>query len=388
MNINVAHFLRKYSQLKASFIKNQIENHILANPFVVYKMKLHKREGGFAELDEIGAQELDLSSNNTISGKIRLNLFKVINNEDVKSIRRFIEENNIQVLHFHYGTDAGIYFPFLRANKIPSVVSFYGYDCSGFPNFLGGFGKLFLNKRVFPFVTKVLAMSPDMEKDLVKIGCPPEKVVVHHHGNDVKGFYLNRNYDKKEGPAKFLIVSGLTPQKGHLFLLESFKQALKVNPEIRLTIVGGGPLRNKIVNFIAKNKLEAFVDFRGIVVYNSQEHIDYLRNHDVFIHPSITDVNGDKEGIPGAIIEAMSSGLPIVSTYHAGIPYIIKNNETGLLVNEFDYEGLTAAILKIAGNIELQESLGKAGQKFALKELDLFEKEEELEKIYFEILNK
>jgi colanic acid/amylovoran biosynthesis glycosyltransferase len=84
----------------------------------------------------------------------------------------------------------------------------------------------------------------------------------------------------------------------------------------------------------------------------------------------------------------MSSGLPIVSTYHAGIPYIIKNNETGLLVNEFDYEGLTAAILKIAGNIELQESLGKAGQKFALKELDLFEKEEELEKIYFEILNK
>jgi colanic acid/amylovoran biosynthesis glycosyltransferase len=245
MNINVAHFLRKYSQLKASFIKNQIENHILANPFVVYKMKLHKREGGFAELDEIGAQELDLSSNNTISGKIRLNLFKVINNEDVKSIRRFIEENNIQVLHFHYGTDAGIYFPFLRANKIPSVVSFYGYDCSGFPNFLGGFGKLFLNKRVFPFVTKVLAMSPDMEKDLVKIGCPPEKVVVHHHGNDVKGFYLNRNYDKKEGPAKFLIVSGLTPQKGHLFLLESFKQALKVNPEIRLTIVGGGPLRNK-----------------------------------------------------------------------------------------------------------------------------------------------
>ncbi|NJO87644.1 MAG: glycosyltransferase family 4 protein [Chloroflexia bacterium] len=388
MNINVAHFLRKHSQLKASFIKNQVENHIQANPFVVYKMKLHKRVGGFAELDKTTGDELNLSFyNNNILGKVRLKLFKIINNKDIKIINEFVKRHNIQVLHFHYGTDAGIYYPFLKINNIPSVVSFYGYDCSGFPNLFGGYGKLFLRRRVFPVVTKVLAMSPDMEKDLVKIGCPPEKIVVHHHGNDVKGFYIDRKYPEKEGPTKFLIVSGLTPQKGHLFLLKSFKLALEVNPNIRLTIVGGGPLQNKIVKFIAKNKLEAFVDFRGSVVYNSQEHIDYLRNHDVFIHPSITDVNGDKEGIPGAIIEAMSSGLPIISTYHAGIPYIIKNNETGLLVNEFDYKGLADAILKVAGDIKLQESLGKAGQNFALKELDLFEKEEELEKIYFEILN-
>ena len=72
-----------------------------------------------------------------------------------------------------------------------------------------------------------------------------------------------------------------------------------------------------------------YVTWHGPTVYASEEHKKYLQNADVFVHPSVTDVNGDKEGIPGAIVEAMAAGLPVISTYHAGIPNIIKNNKTG-----------------------------------------------------------
>ena len=386
MKTNVVHFLRKYSQLKASFIKNQVENHIRFSPFLIYKFKLHKREGGFADIKS-EVKNLNLSLNNSFSDKIRFKILKTIGNDDVKLINDYIRINDIKLLHFHYGTDAGIYYPFLKTATLPSVVSFYGYDCSGFPNFMGGYGKRYLNRRVFPYVTKVLAMSPDMKADLVKIGCPDDKIIIHHHGNDIEGFYLERDYSKTQDLCRFLIISGLTPQKGHLFLLKSFKEALKKNSHIRLTIVGGGELHDKINNYIKSNDLSSYVSFDPSVVYNSEKHLEYLKSHDVFIHPSVTDMNGDKEGIPGAIIEAMSSGLPVISTYHAGIPCIIKNGESGVLVNEFDYEKLSGVILEMAGNRILQERYGKAGQQFAINELDLHKKEEELEEIYLKILN-
>ena len=102
----------------------------------------------------------------------------------------------------------------------------------------------------------------------------------------------------------------------------------------------------------------------------------------MFIHPSVTDRKGYKEGIPGAIVEAMAAGLPVISTYHAGIPYIIKNHETGLLIREWDYEDLVKSILELTENLQLRKTLGQNGQDYALKYLNLSIKESELEKIY------
>jgi colanic acid/amylovoran biosynthesis glycosyltransferase len=386
MEYKVAHFLRKYSQLKASFIINQVENHIQFSPVIIYKLASHKKAGGFAEVDNLKYPHVPLTDPDNLLKKLEFSLTKLITKKDVEIINIFLHAQNADILHFHYGTCAGIFLPFTKNNKIPSVVSFYGYDSSGFPNYFGGYGKQYLKKRVFPYIDKILAMSPDMKNDLISIGCPVDKIVVHHHGNDVQKFYLNRNYLPSGKTIKFLIISGLTPQKGHLFLLKSFKDACKTNMDISLTIVGDGIERKKINKYIKENNLSGKVDFKKSVVYGSSAHLEYLQSHDIFIHPSITDVNGDKEGIPGAIIEAMASGLPVISTYHAGIPYIIENNKSGILVNEFDYKALTQSILELAGNPDLREKYGKQGQLFAMNELSIQHREEELEKIYIELI--
>jgi colanic acid/amylovoran biosynthesis glycosyltransferase len=230
-------------------------------------------------------------------------------------------------------------------------------------------------------------MSPDMAEDIQNAGCPENKILVHYYGSETNEFYHNHEY-KSSKPVRFLIISGLVPQKGHLFLLEAFRKAYQINQNIILRIVGTGPLKNKIESVIQKYSMELFVFLKSRTTYASKEHKKYFDEADVFIHPSVTDTNGDKEGIPGAIVEAMAAGLPVISTCHAGIPYIINNGKTGLLVKEWDIEALKNAILKIASDSTLRRYMGKNGQEYAINNLDLKIKEKELENIYQSLIIK
>ena len=388
MKRTVAHFIRKSTQLRASFIQNQIISHIVYDPVVISKYDSQKADGGFARFESSQFQMLSLWNDQDVQAKLLYEGFKLITSKDVKRIQEFLLDREVDLLHFHYGSDAGVYYPFLRSTKIPSVVSFYGYDCSGFPRRFMGYGKRYLNKRVFPYVDKVLAMSPDMKKDLIAAGCPEDKITVHYYGTDVQKFNIYQQYDHNRSQVRFLLIAGLEPQKGPSFLLKSFKQAYHINPNIRLDIVGDGRLRDEILEFIHANDMGGYVHYHGPTIYASAEHINFLRDADVFIHPSVTDTNGDKEGIPGAIVEAMAAGLPVISTYHAGIPYIINHKETGLLVNEWDIQRLVEGILQLATDSYLRAQIGKAGQQYAMKHLDLRKNEINLEHIYNGLLLK
>jgi colanic acid/amylovoran biosynthesis glycosyltransferase len=224
-------------------------------------------------------------------------------------------------------------------------------------------------------------MSPDMKKDLMAVGCPEEKIILHYYGTDTRRFHMQRTYGHNE-KARFLIVCGLSPQKGHMFLLEAFKLACRqAGDRMTLHIVGDGILREEIREYVEVHQMKNVV-LEGPVPYGSKEHIKHMKEADVFIHPSVTAPDGAKEGIPGAIIEAMASGLPVISTEHAGIPYVIEHGKTGLLVREGDTEGVCRHILRLAGDKDLRESLGVAAQRHALEVLDLGPKEKELEEIY------
>ena len=383
----VAHFIRKNTQLRSSFIQNQILNHIDYKPVIIFKYESNKNDGGFAEFNNNEIPVLNLWDERDIYSKALYKYTKLITNKDVKKINEFLEKHKVNILHFHYGTDAGIYFPFLKQTSIPSIVYFYGYDCSSFPKRFFGIGKNYLNKRVFPYISRIFAMSDDMKNDLISIGAPKEKIIVHYYGSDVKKFNLKHVYNKKS-IITFLIISGLEPKKGHLFLLKSFKEAYKQNKNIRLRIFGSGKLENEIKNFIKKNNMSEYVKYLGKLTYGSDQHLVELKNADVFIHPSVTDENGDKEGIPGAIVEAMAAGLPIISTYHAGIPYIIEDRITGFLVKEWDIQALTERILYLASNSDLRKEIGVNAKQYALSNLDLHMKEKELEQIYDDLMEK
>jgi colanic acid/amylovoran biosynthesis glycosyltransferase len=381
--MKVAHFVRKKSQLDSSFIFNQILNHQKVTPVIYYAFDDHKE--GLADFPLSRFSFHHLNWNENFIDKLIWRLFLKPSRRKSNQLRKLIQQEEPDVFHLHYGSDAGIFLPVLKEFNIPSMVSFYGYDCTGFPKYYFGLGKLILRNRVFPKATIITAMSENMKRDLIRLGCDADKVVIHYHGINTKLFNIERKNDSGD-IIRFLMISTFTPQKGHLFLLDGFQRALDKTRTIQLTIVGSGIERDRIEKHITEQKI-GNIRICNHVRYASREHLEYLLDADVFVHPSITDIKGNKEGIPGAIVEAMSIGLPVISTYHAGIPEIIKHMQTGFLVNENDINGLATSIVKLAEQPALRKALGQNAKDYAVSWLDINVKEKELEELYNQIFS-
>lgn len=385
---NIAHFVRKDTQLCASFIYNQISYHIEYKPYIIFrKNETKENTNDFSDFILAGDNYLDLSEDENWYEKMLFKTIKILSQRQLKKIEMFINNNKIDACHFHYGTDCGVYYPLLNYLKMPTLVSFYGYDSFSFPKKYCNYGTKYLKKRVFDKITKVLVMSPEMKKDLIKIGCPEEKIIIHYHGVPATLFSnINRNYNKQKQEITLFNLSYLDPVKGHIFILKSLRTLIFngiIN--IKLRIAGSGFYEPVIKRFIADNHLNDFVTFLGPLKYGSKQMLFEFENADIFIHPSVLTKN-DKEGIPGAIVEAMFASLPIITTYHGGIPYIVVNESTGILVNEWDVEALSNAIKRLAESTELRKVLGTAAKVYAINNLELREKEIELEYIYSSLI--
>ncbi|GFK94182.1 N-acetyl-alpha-D-glucosaminyl L-malate synthase [Fundidesulfovibrio magnetotacticus] len=380
----VAHFVRKSTHFRASFIKNQVESHQRYRPVLAFREFSRRADGGFASFDLEGFPCLDLSPGHSwLEEQLFRRLFR-IGRRDVDRALEFLRAGKARVLHFHYGTDAGMYAQVMRRSGLPSVASFYGYDCSSFPRMLWGYGGRFLRATVFRHATRVLAMSRDMERLLLEAGCPPEKIVVHYYGTDVDRFLLPEDFERpgREAPV-LLTVSSLQPYKGHLFLLRALaKLAASGGPDFRLRILGDGELAGEIRDFVAQNGLEGRVTMLGMLEYASGAFMEEFRQADVLCHTSVTAPGNVQEGIPGALVEGMASGLPVVSTYHAGIPSVVETERTGLLAREWDVDALADALARVLSSAELRRSLGRAARRHAVEHLRLQDRERHLEALY------
>ena len=384
--MKVLHLVRKNTQLKASFIQNQILNHIEFIPIIIfYEHRNSIIDGGFASALTDNIMVHELVKKHTFFEKVQYKILKKINGISTKDLLKQIKQLNPQIIHLHYGTDAGIYLKAIQNINIPKVVSFYGYDAFSFPNKYFGLGKYFLRWFVFANATKVFAMSKEMKNDLIKVGCPPEKIVIHYHGVPIRLTSINRNF-KKNKDVKLLMLSYLDPVKGHLFALKALKGIINNSTfEFKLRIVGSGHYEKNIKEFVASNRLAHCVEFVGAVKYLSNEYVEEFKNADIFIHPSVI-TKDDKEGIPGALVEAMFASLPVIATFHGGIPHVIENGKTGLLVNEWDEEALASAILFLSTNNLERKKIADLAREYAINNLSLQIKEKELEQIYKNLL--
>jgi colanic acid/amylovoran biosynthesis glycosyltransferase len=222
---------------------------------------------------------------------------------------------------------------------------------------------------------------------MVKLGCPKEKILLHYHGSDAKRFlFPQRSYAANES-LKVLICARLAPKKGHHVLFDAVAKFSKFTKwKIQLIVVGEGPLKHPLMSLAENLNIQHLVTFRGHIPYASKQLEDEYRNADIFILPSVTSFR-EKEGIPGTLIEAMASGLPVVSTRHAGIPEVITDRVNGLLVNENDMEGIVKALIELSNDPILRSSLGREAASTAASCLDLSSRTAELENIYDQLIS-
>ena len=198
--------------------------------------------------------------------------------------------------------------------------------------------------------TLLLPISEFWRDKLLSMGASPDRVCVHRMGVDLNQFSFTERKAGANDRFKFITVCRLVEKKGIIFALEAMALLRKQNPEIAFSydIIGDGPLNPSLKQQAADLGLLDIVTFHGAIA--PRKINTYLQDADAFVLPSIIAEDGDMEGIPVSLMEAMASGLPVVSTRHSGIPELIEDGLSGLLVNEKDAGALANALARIAQN--------------------------------------
>ncbi|EFB2829986.1 MULTISPECIES: colanic acid biosynthesis glycosyltransferase WcaL [Escherichia] len=168
---------------------------------------------------------------------------------------------------------------------------------------------------------------------LQKMGCPMEKIAVSRMGVDMTRF-SPRPVKAPGTPLEIISVARLTEKKGLHVAIESCRQLKEQGVAFRYRILGIGPWERRLRTLIEQYQLEDVVEMPGFKP--SHEVKAMLDEADVFLLPSVTGADGDMEGIPVALMEAMAVGIPVVSTLHSGIPELVEADKSGWLVPEND----------------------------------------------------
>jgi len=296
-----------------------------------------------------------------------------------KFFYRILKQQNIRLIHAWYAWSGMMILPVCKKIKVPLIVSFHGMDVSRLPShFLYHRHLLNLFNQADLFITR----SFSMKEDVVKLGCPPEKVVVHYGGIDIDRFRPRGK--KKKNSAKILMCGRMVEKKGFTYGILAFSRVLKRHPQASLTIIGYGKLRENLEKLVRSLKIEDKVKFVGALPHLEVQR--QMREADIFLSPNVTAKNKDKEGIPNVIKEAMATGLPVISTYHAGIPELIIEGETGFLVPEKDVEALTERLDYLLSHPELWDKMGKRGREVVKEKFNLARQVKELENIYLKLI--
>jgi colanic acid/amylovoran biosynthesis glycosyltransferase len=248
------------------------------------------------------------------------------------------------------------------------AVIFHGADVSVFVSQRGST----VYDRLFQICDLFLPVSQHWATELEKLGCPRDRIVVHHMGVDLAALtYVERIpiEPNDSTPVHLLSVCRLVEKKGLEFAIRALKEAQPfLARPIQYDIVGEGPLREVIEALIDQQGLTSVVRLKGWQDHSQINRL--LCSSHLFVAPSVTAANGDQEGIPVAIMEAMAVGLPVLSTRHSGISELVAHGTSGLLSPERDVEALAQCLIILINETHHWPMMGRAGRSIVEKDFD------------------
>jgi glycosyltransferase involved in cell wall biosynthesis len=274
----------------------------------------------------------------------------------LKKLGSVIEENNIRLIHVHYGTWGVALLEILKATNVPFIVSFHGYDASRALN-----NKQYVSvlPDLFTHAAQVIIVSEHMRSAL-NLSAWNSKVALVPYGIDCNVF--KRKQPLQTGGEIRILHSGrLASKKGVPDLIRVYARLKKKYSSISLHLLGDGDEMNECRELVSQCGVGNSVTFYGSKPL--PEVIRLMNECHIFVLNSRTADNGDMEGLPNSILEAMSMEMAVVSTLHAGIPTAIVHDECGLLVPEKDNDGLFAALSSLIEKPDLIVALGSRARK-------------------------
>lgn len=301
---------------------------------------------------------------------------------DMLLFERIARREGVALLHAHIGTVGCYFLPLARRLKCPLIVTFHGRDASrdlSHPRCLARY------RQMWSEAALIVAVSQRIRKRLIEAGCPAEKLHVVHTGAPIqRTAYRDPLPTRKGQPARILCVGRLVEKKGHRFLLEALAAVRNAGWDARLQVIGDGPLLRSLQRLAADLGIAQAVTFDGA---RPQDYVQQaLQQAHVFALASATPSAGDEEGIPVVLMEAMAAGVPVVSTWHGGIPELVHDGVTGLLAPEAHPAALAENLLRVLNDTSLAQRLARAARHRVEAEFDAADAARRLEALYAKTL--
>jgi colanic acid/amylovoran biosynthesis glycosyltransferase len=306
------------------------------------------------------------------------------------SFTEAVRNLDLDILHAHFAVDALSALVLKRQLSLPLITTLHGFDVTtGNMDFIRSRRPALVRYGLFGSNLRArgdlfIAVSDFIANRAVSAGFPVDRIVRHYIGIDTNRFKPSDSAASSAESLNVLHVARLVEKKGTKYLIDAFSRVCGKYPNAVLNIVGDGPMLPMLREQANSTGIGSHVKFLGSVSH--AEITRMMLEADVFILPSVTATNGDSEGLPIVILEASSCGLPIISTYHAGIPEAIVDGETGYLTKEHDVVALAEALDALLESPALREQLGAGGRKLMCGKFDIRRQAESLESIYRQVI--
>ena len=262
---------------------------------------------------------------------------------EARRILAALEKSGAKVLHVYFGHIGVHLLPLLEICPLPVIVSFHGADAQ---IDLHKPAHLARTRRMLERATLLLVRSESLAERLVALGAPREKIRLHRTGIPLDEIPFTQRTAPADGAWRCVQACRLIAKKGLVTSLRAFTEFAREFPRATFTIAGDGPLMQELRALADSLGIAERVSFSGFLPQENLRAL-YTTAH-LFLQPSELGADGNQEGVPNAMLEAMASGLPVAATNHGGIPEAVEHGVSGLLTPERDAAALAQSLRRLA----------------------------------------
>jgi colanic acid/amylovoran biosynthesis glycosyltransferase len=281
----------------------------------------------------------------------------------------WVKEHEFQHIHAHFlSSPATVALIASRISGVPYTVTIHAFDIfATTPHERNASIPLKCEKAAACIVISNFNLEY-MRKTWPNIGGRFELI---YNGIDVDLF--TDETDHVTDPNAFHILSNgrLVYKKGHRFLIEAMAKLRKQNRNVKLQIIGGGPLESELHELVSRLEIKEHVTFTGKML--QEEIIQQYRASDLFVLACAISPDGDMDGLPVVLVEALAMEIPTVSTQVSGVPEIVQDNVTGLCVPPHDSQELADAMAYMMDHPDEARKMAKAGRQIVKNQFNRYE---------------
>jgi len=331
------------SPLKPGYSETFINAHLQHLPFNTFNVYSLPNRGYYPLYDGLDNK---LFSTNIVFNYLEAGIDRLFAESGIgyclrrKALVGFLRGQMIGAILAEYGPTGTYLMDICEQLDIPIIPYFHGRDAFHYDT-LKRFGKKYV--RLFRKAPYIFCVSKAMKIQLMKLGAPEDKIIINPCSPNTEVF-TDQGLERRAN--SFLAVGRFCDKKAPLWTIQAFEKFLAVHADAHLDMVGDGPLWAACKSYIAEKGLQDSIKLLGRKL--PQEVANLMNQTSIFLQHSIRAADGDSEGTPVSILEAMACGCPVVSTRHAGIPDTVEEGVHGYLVEEGDIDGMATQMLKLA----------------------------------------